>query len=541
MNIQEFSFKIILFLLLFPLLSSLSIRKPKVVIVGGGIGGASLSHFLSERFADLEIILLEKSDEFGGRLSSIEVAKGYSSSNICHNCTTNENSEKNNVVIELGASFFIKENKNLINLARFYRVDWKSADDEEKETMGLWDGEKFLWETSKYKYWTLAKLFWRYGKAPFNVKSDVDEWVKQFSNIYSNVSKPFDDYKEFMERIGHKNASSLGFLEYLSGKNYDKMYVNEFITGVMAGIYNQQLSKMQSLAGMISLAGVFGKAYSFKKGNKNLASSIIKGNQRVRAYINSEIIMVEKREDGRFSLDVSTPQGISFLGAVDVIIFTSPIDEISFRNINITQKNKNFGKKYVRTDVTVVAGRLNCEYFEKNRIDCPGSTLATKLKEKSIISDYFRECQNCYDLNGELLDIYKFQSIRKLKPFDLTALFPYKYKVLAQKNWKGYPNLVTIEDKDVPDIRLQEGLYFLNGIEALASCMEIQTIAARNIANLIAKYEGKNWAQINILKELYDYEAIEEEQKRLEEFKKSDYQGKEWRDTPNKEFWTNEF
>lgn len=536
MNFLNFSFHTILVLLLLPFISSLYIRKPKVVIVGAGIGGASLSHFLSERFSDIEIILLEKSDEFGGRLSSIEITKGHSSDN-----TTNDLPEQNKTVIELGASFFIKENKNLINLARFYHVDWKSADDEEKDTMGLWDGEKFLWETSKFEYLTLAKLLWRYGKTPFNVKTDVDEWVKQFGSIYSNVNKPFNDYKEFLERIGHKNASSTDFLQYLRGKNYNELYVNEFITGVIAGIYNQRSSEMQSFAGMISLAGVFGKAYSFKKGNKNLASSIIKGNPRVKAYINSEVIMLEKREDGKFSLDISTPQGLAFLKAADVIIFTSPIDEISFRNINITEKNKNFGKKYVRTYVTVVAGQLNCEYFEKNRIECPGSILATRLKEKSIISDYFRVCQKCYDVDGELLDVYKFQSIRKLKEFDLHTLFPYKYKALVQKIWKGYPNLVPIDDKDVPDIRLQNGLYFLNGIEALASCMEIESIAARNIAGLIANNEGKNWAQINILKELYDYEAIEEEKKRLDELKRADYQPEEWRDAPNKEFRTDEF
>jgi len=45
----------------------------------------------------------------------------------------------------------------------------------------------------------------------------------------------------------------------------------------------------------------------------------------------------------------------------------------------------------------------------------------------------------------------------------------------------------------LPDIILDSGLYYLNGMEFIASCMEMETIAAKNVVNIIREKEGKNW------------------------------------------------
>lgn len=56
-----------------------------------------------------------------------------------------------------------------------------------------------------------------------------------------------------------------------------------------------------------------------------------------------------------------------------------------------------------------------------------------------------------------------------------------------------YPDLHNSMNKELPDIILDSGLYYANGMEFIASCTEMQTISAKNIVNLIRQREGKNW------------------------------------------------
>ena len=55
-------------------------------------------------------------------------------------------------------------------------------------------------------------------------------------------------------------------------------------------------------------------------------------------------------------------------------------------------------------------------------------------------------------------------------------------------------------NKLLPDIILDDGVYYVNGIEFLASCMEMETINTKNIVNLIRIRNGKNWVTKPIIK-----------------------------------------
>ncbi len=48
---------------------------------------------------------------------------------------------------------------------------------------------------------------------------------------------------------------------------------------------------------------------------------------------------------------------------------------------------------------------------------------------------------------------------------------------------RAYP--VLRPDRDLPPFRLAAGLYWVNAMEFAASTMETETIAARNVANLV--------------------------------------------------------
>ena len=83
------------------------------------------------------------------------------------------------------------------------------------------------------------------------------------------------------------------------------------------------------------------------------------------------------------------------------------------------------------------------------------------------------------------------------------------YKILDSKVWDAYPSLYPLKEEEFPEIILDKGLYYVNGMENLASCMEMQIISAKNIVNLI--YEDHFTQKIK-----------EQEEKMLDEEKKNE-------------------
>ena len=55
------------------LAATTSAEKTKIAVVGGGIGGASVSYFLRQEFPDADIATFESSSVLGGRLATVEV------------------------------------------------------------------------------------------------------------------------------------------------------------------------------------------------------------------------------------------------------------------------------------------------------------------------------------------------------------------------------------------------------------------------------------------------------------------------------------
>lgn len=474
--------RIIIFYILFVFFPLFLSQIPKIAIVGAGIGGASLSHYLTELFPHLDVVIFEKNSEVGGRTEHFNV---------------------NGEEIEMGASFFITQNLNLVDLARIYNVSSK-AEKMDKEILALWDGEEFVWKSSTNKYISIAKMLWRYGLSPYHLKNEVDAWVENFMKAYD--FEPFENYTEFLKII--KAESTVKLIDHLAKNNYDHKYINEFVAGVVSGIYNQNYKDINSLAGMISLKGVFDKAHSFNGGNRKLVKSIIEGNPRVKLNLNSEVIFVKKWENSKFSIDFIQDKNTKIQGNFDLVIFATPIQWVEFKNVAINKKNLLLAKDYVDTFVTLVAGNLHCLYFSKTDSECPGVVLSTNY-ENSVVTDYARVCKSCYEAEGVNLDVYKFQSVRKLSETDLHIFFPFTYKVMKEKEWKAYPKLKTImKEEQLPDIRLDEGVYAINGMEHLASCMEMETISAKNIARLIAKYEGKKWAKRNKQGDIEEYDDL---------------------------------
>lgn len=455
----KFSFMWVFFLCLYCFQISAQ-QNLKIAIIGAGIGGASLAHFLPEKIENVNITLYEKEKEAGGRDDHFTLSPSKT--------------------IEMGASFFIDVNKYIKQLGNIYNCSY--GEGEEKEIMGIWDTNSFLYQTSRNKYITLLKMIWRYKLSPFFFFKENSKFVNNFLEIYNDHS--FRNYSHFFSIINLPPLVNLTIEEFLIKEGYNTDFIKEFISGICSGIYNQDSKELNAFAGMIALAGANNKAFSFKEGNRKCIQKIINSNKKTKFQNNMHVQSINK-ENETYVLKIKNQiNGEIQIEKYDIVILAAPIHTLNIEFLKVDHLKK---VPYTKTIVYLVAGKINCKYFDKTteNNDCPQILLNINIKQ-SPISDYSRKCQDCYDLVHEKTDIIKIQATKELQDADFKKIFlNEKYQILDFKIWDAYPYLYPLKEEDFPEIILDKGLYYVNGMEYLASCMEMEIISAKNIVNLI--------------------------------------------------------
>ena len=95
--------------------------------------------------------------------------------------------------MELGASIFIEANPILWNATRDLNLTKKDPDYDENGMLAVWDGDRFVFQQSfeSWNWWNLAKLFWKYGLAPYRTQKLVDQFVAKYLSLYHEPYFPF--------------------------------------------------------------------------------------------------------------------------------------------------------------------------------------------------------------------------------------------------------------------------------------------------------------------------------------------------------------
>ena len=79
-----------------------------------------------------------------------------------------------------------------------------SASGEDDGVLGIWDGYDFVFtiKNSDSWWWNTAKLFWRYGVAPYRAQKLMEGTVKAFLKIYESPYVPFKSLTEVATDLG---------------------------------------------------------------------------------------------------------------------------------------------------------------------------------------------------------------------------------------------------------------------------------------------------------------------------------------------------
>jgi len=89
--------------------------------------------------------------------------------------------------------------------------------DEVPGKLVVWDGEKFRFEQDEgsWSWWSYAKLFWKYGMAPYRTQKLVQAAVASYLRLYDEPWFPFRSLTERAYALGLVKLTGMTGQQYL--------------------------------------------------------------------------------------------------------------------------------------------------------------------------------------------------------------------------------------------------------------------------------------------------------------------------------------
>ncbi|XP_076902883.1 farnesylcysteine lyase-like [Bidens hawaiensis] len=432
-----------------------------VCIIGSGIGGSSVAHFLRQYSPTVSHIrIFERHPVVGGRMATVTIAGD---------------------TFEAGASILHPKNYHALNFTHMLNLKFNGPSASESSfSLGIWDGEKFLFKTidsgSKsqvVQYFVSlvnsVRMLFRYGVSLLKMNNFVEVTVDNFLRYYeSKESRPvFSNVEDMLKWADLYNLTTQTLEEELLGLKFSPLLIQELITVITRINYGQSV-KISGLAGAVSLAGS-GDLWSVKGGNWQMAAGLINQSD-VTLHLQEEISSITNV--GGF-YELNSTNGNSYTCQITVV--ATPLDELTTK---FTPQVYIPERKLQHTHATFVRGCLNPAYFGLNSVsDIPELVGTIESDELPFTCISMLKEHNANDFT------YKLFSRQSLTDALLDQIFSTRSET-KRINWGAYPHYHAPEEF-APFILDDMHLYYVNAFENAASTMETSAVAAENIARLI--------------------------------------------------------
>ncbi|KAI0050817.1 FAD/NAD(P)-binding domain-containing protein [Auriscalpium vulgare] len=465
-------------------------RAPsRIAIIGAGAGGSSAAFWLAkakERHGlNIEVDIYEKDSFIGGRSTTVHP---YGDSSF--------------EAIELGASIFVDINKNMwrasdeFNLTRYYLGDDMSS-------LGLWDGKDFLFTTGSWRG-TLGgwvdniKALWRYGYyAPTNTDKLVKNITDNYVNIYGPDTPIWPNMSDVVNAFDWGTAVSQLGSEYFLSRGISERFTYELIDAATRVNYAQPVETLHGLATLCSLAT--GGAAGIERGNWRVFENFVQLSG-AKLLLNTTVSAIDRESSAKFT--VTSDRGTASYSSV---ILAAPFHTAS---ISLPSGLADLipQQPYMTLHVTLLsttAPAPNPAYFglapgahvPGNIYSTPGVArkLGDTLEFNSIsfltkLRKEGAEKGTAYvGESGKEEWIVKVFSPKAVSDEWLADLFMGQVGWVLRKEFQPYPALKP--SPSFPPVRLDRGLFYVNAFEPLLSTMETETIAARNVVDLLLHEE----------------------------------------------------
>ncbi|XP_045176896.2 prenylcysteine oxidase 1-like [Mercenaria mercenaria] len=444
-------------------------EKPRVGIVGAGIGGTSAAYFLRELFGDdVEIDIFEK-QHVGGRLTPVTISG--------HNYNA-------------GGTIIHPANLYMINFTDILGLTRDTKP--EPGRLGIFDGEEILFSTSDYSALTIAKLMWRYGMDAYNIQN----WVRD------KILQPLTRLYEF-QKEGHAfstvedllNAMEPTVVEYskktvkdlFKEEGFSDRFIDEFVTGAMRVNYGQTTG-IQGLVGAVSMAGVERGLWNVVGGNHQVPQGLLRksGANLIRGKVTA-VSLTSEGSPPVYQIDYlpgkSTNEDDLNSKEYDIVIIATPfyngMTDIKFEDFQTSIDPVS--DAFHLTVASFIEGEPNASFFGLDSVDSLPNTFFTTNE-----SCFFNSFAKQKPVSGETAEktVYRVFSNSVPNVDQLKQLVP-EWSDIRVVNWMAYPEYPS--SVQLPSFTLHEQMYHINAIEMAASAMEMSAIGAKNVA-LLAYY-----------------------------------------------------
>ncbi|GJE94006.1 FAD/NAD(P)-binding domain-containing protein [Phanerochaete sordida] len=466
---------------------------PRIAIVGAGAAGSSAAFWISkakERYGlDVEVDLFDSNEYIGGRSTTVHP---YDDPEL--------------YPIELGASIFVEVNKNMWRATEEFglnRSDW----DEGEDTMGLWDGSKFVITTDGKLggWWNTIKVIWRYGyQAPMKTKKLVSSMVADFVKLYTPEagSEPFTNLTALATELNWTDAIGQSTMEYFDAQGIYPPWTAEMIEAATRVNYGQNVDAIHALEGMCSLAAT-GASQVFG-GNWQIFEQFVK-RSKAHLFLKTTVKSIAKDGD-KYFLRAHTHGAAEMMErSYRAVIIAAPFHSSSI-DLSLTSSAPEIPPQpYVHLHVTLLSTpspRPRTRFFKVKDSDTVPTTVLTTWEAVRADPDAPAPDFNSLSYHGKILTrdgvpanssddggeewSVKIFSTQRLEDSWLRRAFG-KIGWVYRKEWDAYP--VLPPTTSFPPIKLEKGLYYVNAFEPFISTMETETIAARNVVELLMREE----------------------------------------------------
>jgi len=443
----------------------------RVAIIGSGAAGSSAAFWVGkakERFGlDVEIDVYDRESYIGGR-STVVYPYG------------NESLKE----IELGASIFVKVNKNLWRAIDEFNLTRRDFFDEDYAT-AVWDGEQFL-VTYDGGWWDSLKALWRYGWQAFRkTEASVKGMLESYAQLYAADGPKWGSISELSRTLGFENLVSKTTAEHFLAEGVSSNYIYEMIEAATLVNYGQDTDSIHALEGACSMAG--SSASGVDGGNFLVFEQFLK-HSNANVYLNTPVTSVSPREGYDNQWTVASSRGSQNYRGV---ILAAPFHG-SRINVPASIKAQIPPQPYVRLHVTVLtttAPHPSPSYFglpEGSTV--PGMIFTSQANSRQGGKKPEFNSLAYHGLVREGEWSVKIFSAAALSDEWLATVFGKGgIKWIYRKEWDAYPKLPPTTT--YPPVKLDRGFYYVNSFEPLMSTMETETVASRNVVDLLLHEE----------------------------------------------------
>ncbi|KAF9066052.1 Prenylcysteine lyase-domain-containing protein [Rhodocollybia butyracea] len=443
---------------------------PRIAVIGAGAGGSSAAFWISkaqQRFGlDVQVDVYEKTSHIGGRSLTV----------YPHHNNSYE-------PVELGASIFIKANKNLWRAVQEFNLTLRDLSQEDNN-LGVWDGEELLINYGG-SWWDTLKVVYRYGvMSPRRVDSLVSSMLKQYSTLYTVDSPKWENITDLAQSFGWMDLVENTGADYFTSNGVSPKYVYEMIEAATRVNYGQNIDSIHALEAACSVSAT--GASQVEGGNWQMFDRFL-NHSGANVYTDTKVTRISQKQSKSRPWTVQSGKGSIDYKAV---ILAAPFHQSDIE-IPETLASQIPEQPYVHLHVTLLtttSPSINREYLSLPPNEKVPSMLLTSY-------DGVRQGRKAPEFNsisyhGKISEeewIVKIFSEVPVEDNWLNSVFSGKVGWVHRTEFDAYPKLPP--SSTFPPVKLDHGFYYVNAFEPFISTMETETVASRNVVDLLLNEE----------------------------------------------------